>query len=187
MPCTGKACVVDFMGNAGFEGGRKIGFNKMSGILEFKDVIVLWVNMGGKNNDYDNEVSKLGALRDGVATIGLTGGLFFTQFYDGGREVSWFGGSRMHKETPIIKKLVKWSRQKQTSQIHDLNDSGGSQAVVMWCRFVDGSNTEPYYFMGRCGYVTHDEDTHPIPFRFKLVDYDRIKTGEKFCSFANFK
>jgi len=140
MEHTGKACVVDFMGNATkntttSDAIRTIGFNKMSGILEFKDVIVLWVNIGGKDNDFDN------------------------QFFDGGREVSWFGGSRMHGETPVIKKLVKWSKRGAKKEVKEEegvltnkegrgdenNSGGGKNSVVMWCRFVDGRCVSKFY------------------------------------------
>jgi hypothetical protein len=28
-------------------------------------------------------------------------------FLDGGRRVTWYGGSRMHEETPVIQKLIR--------------------------------------------------------------------------------
>ena len=51
---------------------------------------------------------------------------------------------------------------------------------------MDGSKTEPYLFLGRCGYVKHDDERHPVPFRFRLVDYDGLKAGEKFRQFVKY-
>jgi len=161
MPYSGKACVVDHMGNCGGDENdndddtiKSIGFNKMSGILEWKNAICLWVNIGGACNNYDNE------------------------FLDNGRLVTWYGGSRMHKETPVLVKLIERSRKK-------IKDIG----VILWCRFVSGSNTEPYFCMGRCELVSHEEDSHPVKFTFRLVDYEKINESEneKFQQFCEFK
>jgi hypothetical protein len=62
--------------------GDRISFNKYSGVQEWAgNVLYLWVNLGAPHSDVANE------------------------FLENGRHVSWFGGARMHSESPVIAKL----------------------------------------------------------------------------------
>jgi len=41
--------------------------------------------------------------------------------------------------------------------------------------------------MGRCSYVVHDEEVHPVAFRFTFDDYDILKDDNKFKQFVEYK
>ena len=64
-------------------------------------VLFLWVNFGVKNAEVIND------------------------FLDGGRQIPWFGGSRMHDESPIIQQLLRVGMQATTSK--------SSGIIVLWC------------------------------------------------------
>ena len=115
-------------------------FNKYSGVAEWKNAIFLWVNIGGV--DYEN------------------------QFLQGGKQITWYGGSRMHPESNVIRRLLKESRR-------------GDQAtapcpLVLFCRLP----AEPYVCCGRLAYVEHDESKMPLRFVWKLLDADALVSAE---------
>ena len=55
-------------------------FSKYSGSLEFKNAVVLWVNIGG--NDYKNV------------------------FMDGGQRMTWYASARNDESTPVVQRLL---------------------------------------------------------------------------------
>jgi hypothetical protein len=55
-------------------------FSKYSGSLEFKNAVVLWVNIGG--NDYRNV------------------------FMDGGKRMTWYASPRNDERTPVVQRLL---------------------------------------------------------------------------------
>lgn len=77
--------------------------------------------------------------------------------------MTWFGGSRMHDETPVIKRL--------------LNSKTNSDDIILWCRFMDGSQAQPYICLGRLTYVSHTPGTRPLEFVWELLDYDKLQAG----------
>jgi len=76
---TGKAAIMSIA-----NGGRPPRFSKYSGVVEWKNCVFLWVNIGG-NGGYKNCFSEKGPS------------LF----------MSWFGGSKMTAETPSTKRLLR--------------------------------------------------------------------------------
>ena len=79
-----KASVV-----AALAGGeRKPKFSKYSGSLEWRNAVVLWVNVGGA--DYAN------------------------LFLDGGRRMSWFASQRHDAGSPIVQRLLATKRSATT-------------------------------------------------------------------------
>jgi len=70
-----KQRVMDVLSSSG-----PVKFSKYSGIAEFRNAVILWVNVGGR--DYEN------------------------QFLDQGRKMTWFAGSRHVPETPVIQRLL---------------------------------------------------------------------------------
>jgi hypothetical protein len=128
-----------------YEGGP-ISFNKYSGVQEWgNDVLFLWVNLGAPASDVVND------------------------FLDNGRQVTWFGGSRMHDDTKVIQRLV---------QVGTKTDSStSSSGIVLWCRQYNRSarGFGPYFCMGRLSYASHVPGYRPLAFVWSLLDYDRLR------------
>ena len=122
-----------------------ISFNKYSGVQEWASgsAMFLWVNLGAPNTDVVND------------------------FTDGGRQVTWFGGARMHEESPVIRKLVGAGEGEGTS-------SGGTASVVLWCREYNPNKKtfSPYVCLGRLSLVSYNPNTRPLEFTWQLNDYD---------------
>lgn len=184
MTNTGKACVIQTVlgrGGGAAAAGTDINasFNKYSGVQEWaNDAIFLWVNVGKKDDTIINE------------------------FLDGGRRVTWYGGSRMHDETPVIQKLIRIgqsassrSESAQKSPHHKINepnnrhnsnsstttDDDPDDGIVLWCRHYN-SHTKtyhPYTCLGRLSYESHVPHSHPLKFIWKLRDYERLVSQKK--------
>lgn len=124
MSHTGKAFVMEESARLAVSGAAEVSrlsFNKYSGVQEWgNNVMFLWVNLGAPNSDVINE------------------------FFDGGREVSWFGGSRMHEGTPVIQKMRKVGLKKDLKQ-------SSSDGIILWCRkyVADQKTFSPYVCLGR--------------------------------------
>jgi hypothetical protein len=124
MPFSGKAIVIE-------ESARRAGnvnpiprisFNKYSGVQEWgNNVLYLWINFGAPDSQVEN------------------------QFFENGRKVNWFGGSRMHDATPLICKLKYIG----ALAAKGVGDSNG--AVVLWARQYSRQKKgfDPYVCLGR--------------------------------------
>jgi len=144
--------------------GSRLSFNKYCGVQEFKNAVFLWINLGSKDNPVVND------------------------FLNDAQQVSWFGGSRMHDESPVIHKLLKMGRQ------HD--DKGGNDEphsdIILWCRRYQSDTKQftPYVCFGRLTYHSHVPQSHPLKFIWNLVDHDRLKNHsdevvrERFAAFT---
>jgi hypothetical protein len=112
-------------------------FNKYCGVAEWKNSLFLWVNVPepGVAGDYPNE------------------------FREKGKMMSWFGGSRMHAETPVVKRLLKEKDQ-----------------VLLFMRFTQ----ESYHCLGRLRKTAAMLNMHPVSFVFELIDFDRVKDSTYF-------
>ena len=146
MTTTGKRAVMEEMtrqfSDATFD-QRQISFNKYCGVQKWKRGIFLWVNLGGPNNDVVN------------------------QFL--GQSMTWYGGSRMHEQSPPILRLLQAG--KRAAEEHNHEDG-----IVLWCRrYLPEKRTfGPYYCFGKLAYVSHDNSSNPISFVWNLVDYDNL-------------
>jgi hypothetical protein len=119
-----------------------ISFNKYSGVQDWANCLFLWVNFGAPGNQINNE------------------------FFDSGRQVTWFGGSKMHHESPAICKLRQSQEQLKKKKYN----------VILWCRqyLRETKAFGSYTCMGRLDLVSYDRHTQPLEFVWKLVDYDHI-------------
>ena len=61
-------------------GRKKVSFSKYSGTLEWRNAILLWVNIGGA--DYRNV------------------------FFDGGARMTWYASPTNHEGTPVVRRLL---------------------------------------------------------------------------------
>jgi hypothetical protein len=133
---------------------NRLSFNKYCGVQEWRNnAIFLWVNIGGPDNSAMNE------------------------FLNGGRQMTWFGGSRMHDESPVIQRLIKVGQQQQhLDNVAKNNEHNGG--IVLWCRLYDSSSSpkgfRPYTCLGRVAYHSHQPGTRPIQFVWTLLDYDQL-------------
>ncbi|KAL3823327.1 hypothetical protein ACHAXA_010462, partial [Cyclostephanos tholiformis] len=145
---TGKECVVrSSIAVASSEddalrllgSGTRVSFNKYSGVQEWKNSVFLWVNLG--TTDSPNE------------------------FLDDGKMVTWYGGSRMHDGSPVIRELLRRGR------------GGSSSNIVMWCRRYrpEVKAFTPYVCFGRMGYRSHVQGSRPLAFVWDLLDYDGLR------------
>ena len=150
LESTGKAAVIDAATRASTSVGGvgTISFNKYSGLCEWQnDAIFLWVNINAPNADVKNE------------------------FLDGGRRMTWFGGSRMHDGTHGIQNLIRVGRKARNGTLDE------ADGIILWVRVHDPSRKgfTPYVCLGRVCYDTHAPGTRPIEFVLKLLDYDELK------------
>lgn len=150
MEQTGKAFVMEEAAQrSGIDVGN-ISFNKYSGVQEWKnDALFLWVNLGN-------------------------GGDVVNDFLNDGRQITWFGGSRMHDETKVIRRLLRVGRAVGNGQ------NVSSDGLVLWCRRynADQKGFTPYVCLGRLSYHSHEPGSRPLKFVWNLVDYDGLVNHE---------
>ena len=125
----------------------RLSFNKYSGVQEWQNCIFLWVNLGAKGE-----------------------GLVVNEFQDGGTKITWFGGSRMVNDTPVVEKLIRWGREA----------TDVSSKIVLWCRRFDSEQKRfhPYVCLGRLSYVSHEPGSQPLAFVWSLLDAQRLKKSD---------
>ena len=120
-------------------------FSKYSGVVEWSNCVYLWVNIANENCDYPNEMREDGKL------------------------ISWFGGSRMHADTPVVNRFTNPNKK-------------GKDKVLLFVRFE-----KEYY---TCLDVVIPKqcflDTHPISCIWELKNYEEMcqrSTGRKCETF----
>ena len=84
---TGKAPVMQMMSAT----GAMPRYNKYSGVVEWVNCVMLWVNIGVEN-----------------------GFKYTNAFRESGRSMTWFGGSRHHEDTPVIRRLIRGDKKAPT-------------------------------------------------------------------------
>ena len=152
--------------------GSKLSFNKYCGVQEFKNAIFLWINLGSKDNPVVND------------------------FLDDARQVTWFGGSRMHDESPVIHKLLNYGQQDNSNGANnnaaDGRISKPHSNIILWCRRYQTETKQftPYVCFGRLSYHSHVPQSHPLKFIWNLIDYEGLKNHadaavrERFAAFT---
>jgi hypothetical protein len=124
--------------------GSRLSFNKYCGVQEWRNSIFLWVNLGNKDN---NPV--------------------VNDFLEDAKQITWFGGSRMHDESPVIHKLIQ--RGKEATAL--------SSRIVLWCRKYqrDIKQFTPYVCFGRLAYHSHVPESQPLAFVWNLLDSEAFQ------------
>lgn len=204
FPTPGKASVM----NIACQEKVQPRFSKYSGVVEWRNAIFFWVNIGGK--DYAN------------------------MFLRGGEAITWFAGNRHNPQTPIIRRVMKriHSRNDPSSfkNIDIVRDDPAKKNVEMNAdtktdvllgknnlpahngqdeeemhhqeknpgneTFEGNSNNEeeiipelllmcrlegqPYVFMGRLEAEKYKIDKLPLEFTWQLKDYATLKDCTKF-------
>lgn len=130
------------------EGVSRLSFNKFSGVQPWKNVIFLWINLGGPTGP-DSLVN---------------------DFSHNGSRVKWFGGSKMREDSPIIQNLIRMGKESAS------NPPPLTSAIILWCRQYDWGTKKllPYTCLGRLAYESHVVGSQPVAFTWRLIDYDAI-------------
>jgi hypothetical protein len=152
---TGKAHVMEESANLAVDGytGGHISFNKYSGVQEWgNNTLFLWINLDAPNSEVTND------------------------FPNGGRQVTWFGGSRMHEGTHAIQQLLRAGKHP--------SETGG---VVLWCRQYrrDRKTFDAYTCLGRLSYASHQPGSRPLAFVWNLVDFEGLRNQAVFQSMVS--
>ncbi len=135
--------------------GARLSFNKYSGVQEWNDCVFLWVNLGAKGNTVVND------------------------FMKSGTQITWFGGSRMVDETPVVERLIRWGKEATDSH----------SKIILWCRRFDSSMKAfgPYICLGRLSYHSHLQGSRPLAFLWNLLDFDRLTNNPDVDVQNNFR
>ena len=143
-----KASVVDEL-----TGGRGARYSKYLGSLEWRNAIVLWVNVGG--NDYKN-VFKVDA--------GDKGGV----------SMSWYASKMYDESSPVVQRLLAAADDAATAATGKAKKA--ADAVLLMCRLPG----EPYVCCGTLGYVSHVPGNRPLKFVWKLRDAPAMRGKPDF-------
>jgi hypothetical protein len=124
LPATGKAFVIEESARRAVDMDftTPISFNKYCGAQEWGNVIYLWINFNSPSSEVVNT------------------------FSSDGRQVNWFGGSKMHDGTKLIQRLQHMGIQAAQQQGQD-----SDRAVILWCRYYNpvSKGFDPYVCFGR--------------------------------------
>ena len=125
---------------------RHVKFSKYSGIAEWKNAIVLFVNIFG----------------DGYKNI----------FLRGGRQITWFAQARQSEETPVIQQMLPpESLEDQPREVaEEAKVAIKRLPVLLFCREYQ----KPYVYCGRLEYLGHDPTRAPLRFVWNLRDADKL-------------
>jgi hypothetical protein len=136
--------------------GIRLSFNKYCGVQQWKNGFFLWVNMGTKKSSSNNNPAAV-----------------VNEFLEQGRLVTWFGGSNMVEESPVIQSLLDKGKR---AAVNKPELSHSSFGIVLWCRQyrVEAKQFGPYVCLGRLGYESHVKGSNPLAFVWRLLDYDDL-------------
>ena len=140
-------------------------FSKMSGIQEWKNCVVLYVNVGDKyGNSYDNVFTSCGGC------------------------ITWFAQPRQDEESsPICTILSTYSKRAlscdemknlalaEDNETHDAKKFP-NWPVHLFCR-MEG---ETYTYCGRLKALKHEGNKRPIKFEMQLLDAPLLRTSQEF-------
>ena len=128
---TGKAAIMSVA-----NGGKPPRFSKYSGVVEWNNCVFLWVNIA-------------------------SGGDYTNSFSEKGRFMTWFGGSKMTEDSPVIQRLLR---------------AGKEEKALLFVRLPD----EPYCCLGQVAPRSSNLKRHPVEMDFELLDCDRLRKQEQF-------
>jgi hypothetical protein len=99
--------------------------------------------------------------------------------------MTWYGGSRMTNESPVIQRLIQLGTESKLQYEKDeshWNSHEYNKGIILWCRLNDVSmkgKYTPYICMGRLGYHSHEVDSYPVKFVWDLLDYNALIQSKK--------
>lgn len=130
-------------------------FNRMSGICEWQNAIMLFVNLPANDK----------ALKDAPQMFHThqPNGIYANVFHESGRYIVWYAQSTQGPGNPTLQRLI--SVDEATPRLRT--------DILLFCRMPKPYDSSYLYF-GRLVYVEHSERTHPIRFVFRLADHARL-------------
>jgi hypothetical protein len=141
--------------------GKTPKFNKYPGVIEWKNCLYLWVNIGGKTG-YTNT------------------------FSEKGRFMMWYGGSKMKADSRVTLRLIHPSNRsktynKSTQNVKEETNSSSSpnsdhHRVLLFVRLEN----ENYCCLGEIAYVAIDLEQSPIKIKWELKHFDQVSSEEYF-------
>ena len=140
-------------------------FSKMSGIQEWKNCVVLYVNVGDKyGNSYDNVFTNCGGC------------------------ITWFAQPRQDEESSPIRTILSTMSKEEMSCEETKNKAleEGEEAekkfpkwpVHLFCR-MEG---ETYTYCGRLKASAYEPNKRPMKFTFQLLDAPLLRVSQDFLS-----
>lgn len=127
-------------------------FSRMSGIQEWRNAVVLFVNVYGEG--YKNS------------------------FVGGGTEITWFAQPRQWEGTPVVQRLVNCEGGDVAADGDGEAAHFDETPVLLFCR----EEGRGYVYCGDLAYLGHDPTRIPIRFVWRLVDYEHLKDAPPFQS-----
>ena len=175
----GKVAVVehaDIQCQISNSSGNGISFNKYSGVCEWKnDALFLWVNINAPNADVKNEFFSPESTNNNIqveAVSSAAAASAASAAVTCNMQMTWYGGSRMKEESPVIRKLISVGQKAANDQL-----ASSADGIVLWCRMYNTKKKtfDPYICFGRLSYYMHEPSEHPIKFIWNLLDYKVLK------------
>ena len=127
-------------------------FSRMSGIQEWRNAIMLFVNVYG--DGYKNS------------------------FVGGGVEITWFAQPRQWEGTPVVQRLVNCDGGEVAADGGGEAAHFDETPVLLFCR----EEGQGYVYCGELAYLGHDPARIPIRFVWQLTDYEQLKDAPPFQS-----
>ena len=127
-------------------------FSRMSGIQEWRNAIMLFVNVYG--DGYKNS------------------------FVGGGVEITWFAQPRQWEGTPVVQRLVNCDGGEVAADGGGEAVHFDETPVLLFCR----EEGQGYVYCGELAYLGHDPARIPIRFVWQLTDYEQLKDAPPFQS-----
>ena len=150
-------------------GGRGARFSKYSGSLEWKNCVLLWVNVGG--SDYKNVFHAAPAgQQDKPGKPGKRAEESTEEAEEAegaGMTMTWYASPRNNETTPVVARLIGSAAS---------SSSGKGTPVLLFCRLPG----EPYVCCGRLRYLSHVPGRQPVKFLWQLVDVARLRGAPAF-------
>jgi hypothetical protein len=145
--------------------GVKPIFSRMTGIQEWSNAIFLFVNVSAESSN---------------------------DFQEDGQLISWFAQNRQSEASAQVQRLIHHatgveypSKEILPSPVHEIRETIMLPpcAVALVCR-LEG---EPYIWCGELEYVSHDHNSHPLRFIWRLKDHALLTKQEQFLHLINSK
>ena len=133
-------------------------FNRMSGVCEWRDAVMLFVNLPADRVPLAPDNTDAGE-RATTTPPSSTG--YANSFYQDGRLVVWFAQRTHTVGAPLIRRL------RSTGTDRD------GDAILLFCR-LPPPHDRAYLYFGRLAHVRHDVHSTPIRFVFRLLEYPAL-------------
>ena len=130
-------------------------FSRMSGIQQWANAIMLFVNVYG----------------------GLGEGGYKNVFLNKGKQITWFAQPRQWEGTPIVQDMIHSAGALIQNEDGTTSEEPESNVpVLLFCRNLGLG----YVYCGRLSYLAHAPERIPIRFVWQLDDHDMLSKSEPF-------